>query len=77
MSVVVDRIALSVVARTDPELQTMDALAQRMVEDEVFADIEGKCTIGASPLDNSDLQLALVAMEDQYSDFCFRKSQVK
>ena len=49
----------------------------RMIEDEVFEGIEGKCAVEASPTDTSDLQLALTAMEEEYSDLCFRKSEVR
>ena len=72
----VDRIALSVVARSNPRLQTVDEFSSRMIDDEVFADVEGKCSIEANPTDTNDLQLTLTALADRYSDFCFRKSQV-
>ena len=76
MSVVVDRVALSDVARSNPELQTMDVFAFRMTEDKVFEGVEGKCTIEATPTDTSDLQLALTATNDRHSGFCLQKSEV-
>ena len=76
VSVVVDRVALSDVARSNPELQTMDVLAFRMTEDKVFEGVEGKCTIEATPTDTSDLQLALTATNDRHSEFCLQKSEV-
>lgn len=76
MSVVVDRRALSEVASTNPEIQTMDEFTLRMIEDEVFEGVEEKCTIEATPTDTNDLQFTLAAREDRYSDFCFRKSEV-
>ena len=77
MSVVVDRAALSDVARTNPELQTVDVFAFRMTEDKVFEGTEGKCTIEATPTDTNDLQLALTATDDMHSEFCLRKSEVR
>ena len=76
MSVVVDRIALSDVATTNPEIQTMDAFALRMTDDVVFEGVEEKCTVEANPTDTNNLQFTLTARDDQYSDFCFRKSEV-
>ena len=77
VSVVVDRAALSDVARTNPELQTVDVFAFRMTEDEVFEGIEEKCTIEATPTDTNDLQLALPATDKRHSSFCLRKSKVR
>lgn len=76
MTVVVDRRALSDVARTNPEIQTTDAFALRMIEDKVFEGVEEKCTVEANPTDTNDLQFTLTATDNQYSDFCFRKSEV-
>ena len=76
VSVVVDRVALSDVARSNPELQTMDVFASRMTEDKVFEGVEGKCTIEATPTDTSDLQLALTSTNDRHSGFCLQKSEV-
>ena len=73
---VIDRVALSDVARSNPQLQTVDVFASRMAEDEVFEGVEGKCTIEATPTDTSDLQLALTATNDGHSGFCLRKSEV-
>ena len=76
MSLVVDRMTSSEVARTTPEIQTMDTLTLRMIDDKVFEDIEGKCTVEANPTDTNNLQFTLTARDDRYSDFCFRKSEV-
>ena len=77
VSVVVDRAALSDVARTNPQLQTVDVFAFRMAEDKVFDGIAGRCTIEATPTDTSDLQLALPATDRRHSSFCSRKSRVR
>ena len=74
---VVDRAALSDVARTNPELQTVDVFAFRMTEDKVFEGVEGKCTIEATPTDTNDLQLALTATNDMHSGYCLQKSEVR
>ena len=77
MTVAVDRRALSDVARTNPEIQTMDAFALWMIDDEVFEGVEEKCTVEANPTDTNDLQFTLTARDDRYSNFCFRKSEVR
>lgn len=64
-------------ATTNPEIQTLDTLAARMIEDEVFEGVEEKCTIEASPTDTSDLQLALTSMDDEFVELCFQKSEVR
>ena len=76
MTIAVDRDAITDAAFTDPDIQTVDVFASRLIMSELFDDVLGKCRMDLSLTEKTDLQITLIAVDDSFSEFCEQKSEV-